>query len=95
MRIPRLARTAVIAVAIAAVGPTAASGEIVPRRDGSKAVYVPADTTPGRPTAEDGLQWGDAAFGAGATAALTLGCAAALTGRRRQQTRGLHVGSTK
>jgi hypothetical protein len=95
MRIPRLARTAVIAVAIAVIGSPAASAEIVPRRDGSKAVYVPADTTPARPTAEDGLQWGDAAFGAGATAALALACAAALTGRRRQQTRGLHAGTTK
>jgi hypothetical protein len=95
MRIPRLARTAVIAVAIAAVGSPAASGEIVQRRDGSKAVYVPADTTRDRPTAVDGLQWGDVAFGAGATAALGMACAAGLSGRRRQQTRGLHAGTTK
>jgi uncharacterized protein (TIGR03382 family) len=95
MRIPRLARTAFIAVAVAAVGSPAASGEIVPRRDGSKAVYAPADATPDPPTAEDGLQWDDAAFGAGATAALALACAAALSGRRRRQTRGLNVGTTK
>jgi uncharacterized protein (TIGR03382 family) len=95
MRIPRLARTAVVAVAIAAVSAPTASGEIVQRRDGSKAVYAPADATPDRPTADNGLQWDDAAFGAGATAALALAWAAALSGRRRHQTRGLHVGTTK
>jgi hypothetical protein len=94
MRIPRLARTAVIAVAIAAVGSPAASGEIVQRRDGSKAVYAPADTTPDRPSAEGGVLWDDAALGAGATAALAL-CAAALSARRRHRPRGLHVEPTK
>jgi uncharacterized protein (TIGR03382 family) len=96
MMTQNLARAASVALAIAAVGaPTASAGEIVPRRDGSKAVYVPADTTPDRPTAEDGLQWDDAAFGAGATAALALACAAALSGRRRRRPRGLHVEPTK
>jgi hypothetical protein len=96
MRTQRLVRAAVVALATAAVGaPTASAGEIVPRRDGSKAVYVPADTTPDRPSAEDGLQWDDAAFGAAATAALALACAAALAGRRRHRPRGLHIEPTK
>jgi uncharacterized protein (TIGR03382 family) len=95
MRTQRLARAAIVALAIAAVGAPTASGDIVQRRDGSKAVYAPADTTPDRPTVEDGLQWDDAAFGAGATAALALACAAVLSGRRRHRPRGLHVEPTK
>jgi hypothetical protein len=95
MRIPRLARISVVAVAIAAVGAPTASGEIVQRRDGSKAVYAPADTTPDRPTAEDGLEWDDAAFGAGATAALALAGAAAVSRRRQHRPRGLHAEPTK
>jgi hypothetical protein len=95
MRTQRLARAAIVALAIAAVGAPTASGDIVPRRDGSKAVYAPADTTPDQPTAEDGLQWDDAAFGAGATAALALTCSAALSGRRRHRLRRLHVEPTK
>jgi uncharacterized protein (TIGR03382 family) len=96
MSTQRLARAAVVALAVAAVGaPTASAGNIIPRRDGSKAVYAPADTTPDRPTAEGGLQWDDAAFGAGATAALALACAAAFSGRRRHRSRGLHVEPTK
>ena len=95
MRIPRLARAVVVPLAIAAVGAPTASGDIVQRRDGSKAVYAPADTTPDRPTAEDGLRWDDAAFGAGATAAVALACAAALSRRRRHRPRGLHVEPTK
>jgi|SRR5215204_121679 len=96
MRTPRVARAAVVALAIAAVGaPTASAGNIVPRRDGSKAVYVPADATPDPPAPEDGLQWDDAALGAGATAALALACAAALSRRRRHRPRGLHVEPTK
>jgi hypothetical protein len=95
MRIPRLARSVVVALAIAAVGAPTASGDIVQRRDGSKAVYAPADTTPDRPAVEDGLQWDDAALGAGAAAALALACAAALSGRRRHRSPGLHVEPTK
>jgi uncharacterized protein (TIGR03382 family) len=95
MRTQRLARAAIVALAIAAVGAPTASGDIVQRRDGSKAVYAPADTTPDRPTAEDGLQWDDAAFGAGATAALALASAAVLSGRRRHRPRGLRVEPTK
>jgi uncharacterized protein (TIGR03382 family) len=91
MRIPRLARAVLATVAIAAVGAPPASGEIVLRRDGSKAVYAPAVTTPDRPSAEAGLQWDDAAFGAGATAALALAYAAALSRRRRHP----HVEVTK
>jgi uncharacterized protein (TIGR03382 family) len=91
----KLARAAVVALTIAAVGaPTASAGTIVPRRDGSKAVYVPADTTPDRATAEDGLQWDDAAFGAGAMAAFALASAAALS-RRRHRSPGLNVEPTK
>ena len=85
MRTPRPARAAVVALAIAAVGAPTASGDIVPRRDGSKAVYAPADTSPDRPTAEDSFPWEDAAFGAGATAALALVCGAALSRRRRHR----------
>ena len=95
MRIPRLARAVVVALAIAAVGAPTASGDIVQRGDGSKAVYAPADTTPDRRTAEGGLEWDDAAFGAGATAALALTSAAALSRRRRHRPRGLHVEATK
>jgi uncharacterized protein (TIGR03382 family) len=96
MRTRRLARAAVVALTVAAVGPPAASaGDIVQRRDGSKAVYVPANATPDRTTAEDGLQWDDAAFGAGATAAFAVACAAALSSRRRHRLRGLHVEATK
>ena len=94
MRTPRLAHAAAVALAIAAVGAPTASGEIVPRRDGSKAVYVPADATPNPPTADDGLQWEDAALGAGATAALALAWVAVLSGRR-QRPRGLHAEPTK
>ena len=95
MRTWRLARGAVVAITVAAVGAPAASADIVQRRDGSKAVYVPADATPDRSTAEDGLQWADAAFGAGAATALALACAAAVSGRRRRLARGLHVEPTK
>jgi uncharacterized protein (TIGR03382 family) len=95
MRIPRLARAVAVALAIATVGSPAAFGDIVERRDGSKAVYVPADTTPDRPTAEGGLEWYDAAFGAGATAALALASTAALSRRRRHRPRGPHVEATK
>jgi hypothetical protein len=95
MRTRRLARAAVVALTVAAVGAPTASADIVQRRDGSKAVYVPADATPDRTTAEEGLQWDDAAFGAGATAAFTVACAAALSSRRRHRLRGLHVEATK
>ena len=95
MKTPRLARAAAVALAIATIGAPTASGEIVQRRDGSKAVFVPADATSDRPSADDGLQWDDAAFGAGATAALALACAGVLSGRRRQRPRGLHVEPTK
>ena len=96
MRTPRLARAAVVALAIAPLGaPAASAGDIVPRRDGSKAVYAPADTTPDRPTAEDAFQWDDAAFGAGATATVALACAAALSRRRRHRPHALHLEPTK
>jgi hypothetical protein len=95
LRTWRIARAAVVALTVAAVGAPTASAEIVQRRDGSKAVYAPADTTPDRPTAEDGLQWDDAALGAAAASALALACAAAVSGRRRRLTRGLHAEPTK
>lgn len=95
MRTRRLAHAAVVALTVGAVGAPTASADIVQRRDGSKAVHVPADTTPDRRTAEDGLQWDDAAFGAGATTALALASAAAVAGRRRHRARGLQLEPTK
>jgi hypothetical protein len=83
-------RALAAALAIAATLPPApALGDIVPRRDGSKAVYAPADTTPDPVTADNGFQWDDAAVGAGAVLAAALASAGALSmrGRRLRQIR--------
>ena len=86
MRIPRLFRTAVVAVAIAAtLGPPTASADIVARRDGSKAVYVPAaPPAPVTPDAADGFDFDDAGVGAAGMLALVFASAglAALHSRR-------------
>jgi hypothetical protein len=87
MRIPRIVRAAAAALVIAATsGAPVASAEIVPRRDGSKAVYVPADATPlASSDSADGFHVDDAVIGSAGTLALMLGAAGAvsLRGRRR------------
>ena len=86
MRMPRLVRAAVVAVAIAAtLGPPTASADIVARRDGSKAVYVPAaPPTPVTPDAADGFDLDDAGVGAAGMLALVVASAGlvSLQGRR-------------
>jgi hypothetical protein len=87
MRTPRLLRAAVAALAIAATlgTSTASAGDIVIRRDGSKAVGVPAavpePTTPGT---ADGFDLDDAGLGAATMLALVAASAgvASLRGRR-------------
>ena len=85
MRIPRLVRAAVVAVAIAATlgTPTASAGDIVIRRDGSKAVDVPVPPAPMSPDTADGFHLDDAGVGAAGMLALVLGSAAVVMGRRR------------
>ncbi len=87
MRIPRFVRAAVVAVAIAATlgAPTASAGDIVIRRDGSKAVDVPAvPPAPMSPDTADGFHLDDAGVGAAGMLALVLGSAGlvSLRGRR-------------
>jgi hypothetical protein len=86
-RFSKLVRAAVISVAIAATlgPPTASAGDIVIRRDGSKAVEVPAvPPAPIRPDMDDGFHPGDAGVGAAGMLALVLASAglASLHGRR-------------
>jgi|SoiMethySBSTD1v2_1073268.scaffolds.fasta_scaffold660210_2 hypothetical protein len=82
----RAAAIAALLTAAAAAPPVQAAGdaggEIVPRRDGSKATQV---VTVREPVARaDRFDWGDAAVGAGASvAALLLAAAAASAARRR------------
>ena len=85
MRIPRFVRAAVAAVAIAATlgTPTASAGDIVIRRDGSKAVDVPVPPAPMSPDTADGFHLDDAGVGAAGMLALVLGSAAVVIGRRR------------
>ncbi len=91
MRSPRPVRTAVLALALAAplAAPAVSAGEIVMRRDGSKAVYVPpAPPAPNSPNAAGGFQLDDAGIGAGAMLALVVGAAGVLSLRgRRHSTR--------
>jgi hypothetical protein len=87
MRIPRFVRAAVVALATAATvgAPTASAGDIVIRRDGSKAVDVPATRpAPLRPDADDGFQLDDAGVGAAGMLAFVLASAGlvSLRGRR-------------
>ena len=85
MRIPRFVRAAVVVVAIAATlgTPTASAGDIVIRRDGSKAVDVPVPPAPMSPDTADGFHLDDAGVGAAGMLALVLGSAAVVMGRRR------------
>ncbi len=85
MKIPRFVRAAAVAVAIAATlgTPTASAGDIVIRRDGSKAVDVPVPPAPMSPDTADGFHLDDAGVGAAGMLALVLGSAAVVIGRRR------------
>jgi hypothetical protein len=91
MRIPRLVRAAIAALAIAAtLGTSTASADIVVRRDGSKAVDVPAvaPASTSENTA-DGFDLGDAGVGAAGMLALALGVAAAVSLRGRRHSMGV------
>jgi hypothetical protein len=85
MKIPRFVRAAVVAVAIAATLGTspASAGDIVIRRDGSKAVDVPVPPAPTSRDTADGFNAADAGVGAAGMLALVLGSAAVVIGRRR------------
>jgi hypothetical protein len=87
MRSLRPVRAAVACLAIAAPlgAPAASAGDIVLRRDGSKAVYVPpAPVPPASSDTAGGFHLDDAGIGAGAMLALVAGVAgvASLRGRR-------------
>ena len=88
MRISRLVRATVAALAIAATlvaSAASAWGDIVVRRDGSKAVNVPAVVPePTTPTTADDFDLDDAGLGAATTLALVVGSAGvvSLYGRR-------------
>ena len=90
MSITRIARATVVAVAIASsVGTsTASAGEIVARRDGSKAVDVPAVAVApaaARSSAGGGFQLDDAGVGAAAMLALVLASTGVVSLRARRQ----------
>ena len=91
MRIQRLVRAAIAALAIAAIlgTSTASAGDIVPRRDGSKAVDVPAPLAPSSMDAADGFDLGDAGVGAAGMLALALGVAGAVSLRGRRHSMGV------
>jgi uncharacterized protein HemX len=87
MRILTIRATAATLAIAAAVQPASAFGDVVLRRDGSKAVNVPADTSRVQtsPSATEEFDWGDAGIGAGtAVIALALGAAGGTSLRRRQ-----------
>ena len=92
MRIPRLVRAAVAALAIAAtLGASAASaaGDIVIRRDGSKAVDVPAPVAaPTTSTPSDGFDLDGAGLGAATMLALVAASAGVATLRGRRMVAG-------
>jgi hypothetical protein len=83
MRSPKPVRAAIVALALAAPlgAPAVSSGDIVVRRDGSKAVYVPA---PPAPDTAGGFQLDDAGIGAGATLAFVVGAAGVASLRSRR-----------
>ena len=92
MRIPRLVRAAVAALAIAAtLGASTASakGDIEIRRDGSKAVDVPAAVPePTTPTTADGFDLDDAGLGAATMLALVAASAGVVSLRGRRNSSG-------
>jgi hypothetical protein len=95
MRIPRLVRAAVAALAIAAMlGASTASawGDIEIRRDGSKAVDVPAGPAPTTSSTADGFDLGDAGLGAATMLALVAASAGVISLRgRRNSSRPMSV----
>jgi hypothetical protein len=91
MTIPRLVRAAIAALAIAAtLGTSTASADIVVRRDGSKAVDVPA-APPALSSMDsaDGFDIGDAGVGAAGMLAVALGVAGAVSLRGRRHSMGM------
>jgi hypothetical protein len=90
VKVSTTVRATAAALAIATtLQPATAAGDVVLRRDGSKAVSV---LGPGPTKAADGFDWGDAGLGAGAAAlALALGAAGATSLRRRQTASGSRV----
>ena len=87
MRIERFVRAALVVVAIATTvgAPTASAGDIVIRRDGSKAVYAPpAPPTPANQDSAGGFHLDDAGIGAAGMLGLVLASAGfiSLHGRR-------------
>ncbi len=94
MSTPRFVRAAVVAVAIAAtLGPPTASADVVARRDGSKAVYVPAaPPAPVTPDAADGFDFDDAGVGAAGMLALVVASAGLMSLHgRRHSSRAMRV----
>ena len=95
MGILRLVRAAVVVAAIAATlgPPTASAGDIVIRRDGSKAVDVPAaGPAPIRADEADGFHLDDAGVGAAGMLALVLASAGLVSLRgRRHSSRPVRV----
>lgn len=90
-RIGRTVAATVIAVALAA--PAASAGDIVIRRDGSKAVDVPAvpHASPNSASA-DGVDLGDAGIGAAGMLALVLASAGAVSLRARHRPKRMEMG---
>ena len=87
-RIPRFARAGLAALAIAVtLGTSTASADIVVRRDGSKAVDVPAVPAPASSDSGDGLDPGNAAVGAAGLLTLALGTAGVFWLRGNQRPR--------
>jgi hypothetical protein len=87
MRSPKPVRAAVVALALAAPlgAPAASAGDIVMRRDGSKAVYVPpALPAQASTNTAGGFQLDDAGIGAGAMLALVVGAAGVVSLRSRR-----------
>ena len=87
MRTPRSARAVVVAVVIGASAgvPAAAAGDVVLRRDGSKAVEMPVPSVaPTSPDAADGFQLDDAGIGAAGMFVLALATAGAISLRGRR-----------
>jgi hypothetical protein len=80
-------RTAVVAATVAATlaSPAASAGDVVLRRDGSKAVEMlaPPPAPAATPDTADGFQLDDAGLGAVATLALVLASAGVASMRRR------------
>jgi hypothetical protein len=84
---PIRAIAATLMIAASLPPATSAAGDVVLRRDGSKAVPTQAHATavPATPEATDGFHWGDAGLGAGAAAlAMVLGAGGAVALRNRQ-----------